>query len=278
MCDYCFNRAKVRAPLLDIRPLAASLYTILENAAKTDSKLTSAKLIDAWFQKGAAINRCASVEVPTINRYFAEQVVAYLITNQYLKEDFHFTAYATISYVVRGTRNAALANNPIEFQCARLHALPKWPTSLDSTANSSILPTATDDDASGDEVVFVSETQSERKRKKKKTKSKISERKSIRKSKSSDKRRKSSSRPAASEADSMCLANRMLDFQDEESTAGGVVMGEAGRLMPSPKVNSARKRRKLLIDEKDRVELRVGENDDLLLVQRSSDIIHIDSS
>lgn len=270
MCDYCFNRDKIRAPSIDIRPHALALYTIIENASKTDSKLTGAKLIDAWYQKGPSLNRCASVDVPTINRYFAEQVLAYLITNQYLKEDFHFTAYATISYIMRGPQNATVAKHPIEFQCARLHALPNWLTSLNSTANSSMLPSATD--SSDDEVVFVSETMSARKKKKKKSKSKISDKRSHKankKSKSLEKRRKTR---ATSEADSMCLANRMLDFQDEEST-----VGDDDRLMPSPRVSSTKKRR-TLIDDKHRVELPIGENDDVLLVQRSTDIINVDSS
>lgn len=286
MCDYCLNRSRVRAAAVDIRPMAGSLYKILENAAKTDAKLTGAKLIDAWFQKGPSINRCASVEAPSINRYFAEQVVAYLITNHYLKEDFHFTAYATISYITRGIKNAAIAKHPIEFQCARLQPLPNLPSSHNTSALNSTLETATD--GSGDEVVFVSESLSERKRKKKKSKSKTSEKRAhknaagsiattTRKDKSSEKRRKNR---FASEADSMSLANRMLDFLDDESTYGGNA-DEADTSMPSPsaaaRLGRLKKKRKL-IDETNRVELRVGENDDLVLVQRNSDVIDVDSS
>lgn len=282
MCDHCFHRKRPRPPLIDLRPHIISLCTILENAAKSDAKLTGAKLIDAWFHKGASVHRCASVPPPAIDRYFAEQIVAHLITTNYLKEDFHFTAYATISYITRGSQNAARSKNPIEFQCARILALPNASSLNASTESSNLnvtMTTATDD-GSEDEVVFVSEDLSQRKKKKKKSKN--SDKRSYRERPESSRREKSSEKKRkhrrTSEVDSMCLSQRMLDFQDEESTYGDVATRETLSRQVASVLEREKKRRKL-IEEKNRVEMPVGENDDLLLVQRNTAVIEvIDSS
>lgn len=41
---------------------------------------------------------------PNFGRHYAEQIIAYLIINEYLKEDFNYTAYSTNSYIVKGGR------------------------------------------------------------------------------------------------------------------------------------------------------------------------------
>jgi hypothetical protein len=65
--------------------------------------ITAQKLIDAWYGKGAGNLRVKSIQVPTFPRETAEAVVAYLLVEGYLQEDFHFTPYSTISYLKRGT-------------------------------------------------------------------------------------------------------------------------------------------------------------------------------
>lgn len=58
---------------------------------------------------------------PGIDRYYGEQIVAYLLTNEYLREDFHYTAYQTISYIVKGGRRAT---DDMKFAGARILKLP----------------------------------------------------------------------------------------------------------------------------------------------------------
>jgi hypothetical protein len=60
------------------------------------------KLLDAWYGKGVGTFRVKSVAVPKFSREMGEAILAHLIINGYLQEDFHFTPYTTISYMKRG--------------------------------------------------------------------------------------------------------------------------------------------------------------------------------
>jgi hypothetical protein len=60
------------------------------------------KLADAWYGKGAGSLRVKSVPVPKFSREMGEAILAHLLVNGYLQEDFHFTPYSTISYLKRG--------------------------------------------------------------------------------------------------------------------------------------------------------------------------------
>lgn len=68
--------------------------------------------------------RCPNIELPTMDRYWAEQIVAFMILEKYLKEDFHFTAYNTISYIRKGP-NVPKKENDILFHGARILKLPE---------------------------------------------------------------------------------------------------------------------------------------------------------
>lgn len=48
--------------------------------------------------------------------------MAFLIIEDYLREDFHYTAYSTISYIQKGPRSPQ--DDVIEFQPARIYELP----------------------------------------------------------------------------------------------------------------------------------------------------------
>nr|KAF6453679.1 RecQ like helicase [Molossus molossus] len=75
-----------------------------------NEKLTPLKLIDSWMGKGAAKLRVAGVVPPTLPREDLEKIIAHFLLQQYLKEDYSFTAYATISYLKTGPK-ANLLNN-----------------------------------------------------------------------------------------------------------------------------------------------------------------------
>lgn len=66
------------------------------------------KLLDAWYGKGVGTFRVKSVAVPKFSREMGEAILAHLLINGYLQEDFHFTPYTTISYLKRG-RNTDIA-------------------------------------------------------------------------------------------------------------------------------------------------------------------------
>lgn len=75
------------------------------------------------YGKGASNLRLPGIDLPAVDRQFAEQILAYLIIENYLKEDFHFTPYNTISYIKQGDRKLE-KNAKILFNGARVYDLP----------------------------------------------------------------------------------------------------------------------------------------------------------
>lgn len=97
MCDVCcYPDSNLKE--INLQPHCSTISSIIENAEKQDTKLTAQKLIDAWFLKGPVPLRHKGKE-PNFSRNIGEDVIAYLMTNNFLVEDFHFTAYSTISYL-----------------------------------------------------------------------------------------------------------------------------------------------------------------------------------
>lgn len=58
-------------------------------------------LIDTWYGKSSKI-KAKIVKPPLFSAEFAGHILAHLLINDYLKEDFHFTPYSTISYLKKG--------------------------------------------------------------------------------------------------------------------------------------------------------------------------------
>lgn len=157
MCDRCFHRDSVQIPKMIITEHCLNLYKIIDRAVSIDVKLTALKLVDAWYQKGATNLRVKEVEVPNLERYYAEQIVAFLIVKEFLKEDFHFSTYTTYSYIRKGSR-VATKDDRIVFYGARVLHLPE--------ANKELWTNTSNDD----ECIFVSEDKIKRKKKVKKEK------------------------------------------------------------------------------------------------------------
>jgi ATP-dependent DNA helicase Q1 len=145
MCDHCFNQKMVQPPKMDLLVHYRTLLKILDKAASMDIKMTALKLIDAWFHKGPAKMRLETPP-PSIDRFFGEQIVAFLLIEDYLREDFHYTAYSTISYIQRGPTSPQ--DDEIEFFPSRIYDLPPMKELQD------FLQSTSDD---FDEVSFVSE-------------------------------------------------------------------------------------------------------------------------
>lgn len=109
MCDICTNpNSSVKE--INLESHCKTLASIIENADKQDTKLTAQKILDAWFLKGPVNLRHKGKE-PNISRAVGEDVIAYLLVENYLVEDFHFTAYSTISYIKKGP-NIDLTQDP----------------------------------------------------------------------------------------------------------------------------------------------------------------------
>ncbi|XP_027694534.1 ATP-dependent DNA helicase Q1 [Vombatus ursinus] len=108
MCDNC--RKDISFEKKNVTEYCRDLIKILKQAEKLNEKLTPLKLIDAWMGKGVAKLRVSDVVSPKLPRDELEKIIAHFILQQYLKEDFSFTAYATISYLKVGPK-AHLLNN-----------------------------------------------------------------------------------------------------------------------------------------------------------------------
>lgn len=100
MCDVCCNQ-NLTTKEISLEAHCKTLFDIIDNAEKQDTKLTAQKLLDAWFLKGPVNLRHKGKE-PNFSRPIGEDVIAYLLVENYLTEDFHFTAYSTISYIKKG--------------------------------------------------------------------------------------------------------------------------------------------------------------------------------
>ncbi|EMP25019.1 ATP-dependent DNA helicase Q1 [Chelonia mydas] len=109
MCDNCC-REKLSFERMDVTGYCRDLIKILEQADNMSEKLTPLKLIDAWLGKGVSKLRVADVVPPTLPRDELERIIAHFILQQYLKEDFSFTAFATISYLKIGPKADLLKN------------------------------------------------------------------------------------------------------------------------------------------------------------------------
>lgn len=64
--------------------------------------LLGQKLVDLFLGKGSTKQRVQEATVTGLPRETAENIVAYLLVDGFLKEDFHFTPYSTLSYIVPG--------------------------------------------------------------------------------------------------------------------------------------------------------------------------------
>uniref|UniRef100_A0A8C5MUK7 ATP-dependent DNA helicase n=1 Tax=Leptobrachium leishanense TaxID=445787 RepID=A0A8C5MUK7_9ANUR len=108
MCDNCFNETVHEK--LDLTSHSRDVLKILEQAEQLQEKLTPLKLVDSWMGKGAPKLRVAEVRPPKLPRDETERIIAQLLMQQYLREDFSFTAYATISYTKKGPKAPLLQN------------------------------------------------------------------------------------------------------------------------------------------------------------------------
>ncbi|KAK3703279.1 hypothetical protein QZH41_007004, partial [Actinostola sp. cb2023] len=107
MCDHCVKSDdNATAEPTDISDYTTSLLKILEQAASLGERVTPNKLAEAWKGKGQPSLRVRAVTPPKLSQDQCERLIVHLLLKGILKEEFHFTPYSTICYVVKGTRAA----------------------------------------------------------------------------------------------------------------------------------------------------------------------------
>lgn len=106
-CDNC--RYKIHTNnedyFIDATDWLNNLSEILNQATRSQEKLTPNKLIEAWMQKkGPKKLRLDGITKPALSRTDCETVVGLLLCEGYFQENFHMTPYNTISYIIPGPR------------------------------------------------------------------------------------------------------------------------------------------------------------------------------
>ncbi|KAI1711382.1 DEAD/DEAH box helicase domain-containing protein [Ditylenchus destructor] len=102
MCDFCVGSAKESGEAVDVSKHLLQICEIIEQqkSASEQGRITGNKLAELFLKKAT-----------DVDQNMAEEIIARLLLESYLQEDFHFTPYAIISYVaVSGKTNRWMEN------------------------------------------------------------------------------------------------------------------------------------------------------------------------
>ena len=105
VCFFLFF-AGSRVPFVqrEITNYCKDILLILERASSLSERVTANKLVDAWCGKGKSNLRVRDVKTPDMSREDCERVIVDMLLEGVLREDFHFTPYSTISYLLPGPK------------------------------------------------------------------------------------------------------------------------------------------------------------------------------
>lgn len=129
MCDHC--KGGVVAEEASVVRHARGLIAILRHAQQKQEKLTPLRLLEAWQGRGAVKLRVSSVPTPSFSQQGCEIIVLQLLMLGYIREEYSYTPYATISYLVVGQK-ARLLDDPDHALSLWLPSSPKTPAKADS--------------------------------------------------------------------------------------------------------------------------------------------------
>ncbi|KAF5269131.1 hypothetical protein FQR65_LT02430 [Abscondita terminalis] len=100
MCDNC--KEPSTTVWYNITPVCKYIYSIIEKAEKQEVNLTLLKLLDVWYKGGDKNLRVENVDMPKVERQYADIIIAYLLMKGYLIDYKSYTAYATNCYIQKG--------------------------------------------------------------------------------------------------------------------------------------------------------------------------------
>ncbi|KAI7829726.1 P-loop containing nucleoside triphosphate hydrolase protein [Gamsiella multidivaricata] len=113
-CGFCDNCILAGSDIFteDLRTEVRALCLLVDRLKAVNERVTLNKLVEAWRGVGSlrAIAKVVRDEYQTdvvpkrANKDDYERIINHLIINGYLREDFHFTAYSTLAYIVNGPR------------------------------------------------------------------------------------------------------------------------------------------------------------------------------
>lgn len=105
MCDNCINEGNKTGVIeLDITEHCNVLRSLISQAENLKSKLTPNMLMTSWYGKSVGqIKIVPNRDPPPFERFIGEQILIYLVSSGYLKEDIQYTSYKTLVYIKLGT-------------------------------------------------------------------------------------------------------------------------------------------------------------------------------
>lgn len=110
MCDYCKNLNDNKIERVDVYKEACFVLSLLEKS-KIEKKLTSNKLAELVTSEIVSKNKKSNFYQNNLNQNEVENLILMMLMNNYLKEDFHFTPYNTICYILPGPLSLHLKND-----------------------------------------------------------------------------------------------------------------------------------------------------------------------
>ena len=109
MCNFSLLLFADTSPQTkDISDYCLSLLTILQQAASLSERVTALKLLEAWYSRGQPSLRVRGMKSLDVPREDGERVIMHLLLEGVFREEFHFTPYSTISYLVTGSKAKAV--------------------------------------------------------------------------------------------------------------------------------------------------------------------------
>ncbi|XP_063399931.1 ATP-dependent DNA helicase Q1-like [Mytilus trossulus] len=134
MCDHC--NKDTEGEKRDVTKLGLNVLTIIDQASATDQRITALKLLDAWEGKGAGSLKVRGLDPPKVSRDKLERIIGHMLLQGFIREDFHFTPYSTISYLVAGAKANLLKSESAKLAVEFLNKRKSLPTQNSNTDNS----------------------------------------------------------------------------------------------------------------------------------------------
>eukprot|EP00058_Branchiostoma_floridae_P001296 XP_002586784.1 hypothetical protein BRAFLDRAFT_102942 [Branchiostoma floridae] len=111
MCDVCDPTLVTVTNEEDVTSLCQEVVRVIQSATAKEQRLTGLKLADSWLGKG---DKRRGNHPAWLTREMGERVITHMLLEGYLREDYHFTPYSTISYLVPGPKSHRLTSGGVQ--------------------------------------------------------------------------------------------------------------------------------------------------------------------
>ncbi|XP_076818704.1 ATP-dependent DNA helicase Q1-like isoform X2 [Clavelina lepadiformis] len=108
MCDACQSNATGDVCNLDITEHCRAILDVVKTAESLGdgNRVTGLKVVEGAAGRGKC--KTSNKTLKAMDAESVQRIIIYMLLNNYLKEDFHFTPYSTISYLIPGPLSSNL--------------------------------------------------------------------------------------------------------------------------------------------------------------------------